>query len=293
MRCWIGDALMWRRSGDGAWQSRYVKGWGVMAPAKGQHGQSSVLDHERVEQYQEERRYLVTVPVARYYALLVGLALLPLGVLGFIPQFARGGVLFGLLRVTPTISVLYILTGVAGISAFALKRGHYAHDFALILTGVYLLIFSSGNIAFGNAEGSAGGAPNIPWILENALHAGLMLTGALITGLAALQRGDRATARVFKRRYGVSDRRADAAAGKTAGSGAMMQRWAAGGSRHALHDVLDHARHAVALLSLTLLVMLLASIVRRSWQRMRMVSAGAATTAAAHRRETPAGPVAG
>lgn len=264
-----------------------------MAPGQGQHGQTSVLDHERVEQYQEERRYLVMVPIARYYALLVGLALLPLGVLGFIPQLTRGGVLLGLLRVTPTISVLYILTGVAGIAAYTFKGGYYAHDFTLILTGVYLLVFSSGNIAFGNAEGSAGGAPNIPWILENALHAGLMLTGALITGLAALQRGDRATARAFKRRYGVSDPRADAAAGKHADSGAMMHRWAAGGNRRPLRDLLDRARRAVALVFLTLLVMLLAPIVRRSWHRMRMVSAGPATTVAAHRRETPADPVAG
>jgi hypothetical protein len=59
---------------------------------------------------------------------------------------------------------------------------------------VYLITFSTGNIGFGNLEGSAAvRGPDIPWIVENALHAGLMLTGALVAGLAALQQGDKAT----------------------------------------------------------------------------------------------------
>ena len=159
----------------------------------------------KVAQFEEESRYIVTEPVACYYALLVGLALLPLGILGFIPPLTQGGVLLGILRVTPFTSALHLVTGIAGIVAFVVRRGRYAHFFTLLLTGVYLLTFSTGNLDFGNSESlPIGGGPDIPWILENALHVGLALTGALVTGLAALQHGDRATAQRYKERYGVT-----------------------------------------------------------------------------------------
>lgn len=159
----------------------------------------------KMKQFEEESRYIITEPVACYYALLVGLALLPLGILGFIPPLTRGGVLLGILRVTPFTSMLHLVTGIAGLVAYAVRRGRYAHLFTLLLTGVYLLTFSTGNLDFGNSESlPIGGGPDIPWILENALHVGLALTGALVTGLAALQHGDRATAQRYKERYGVT-----------------------------------------------------------------------------------------
>ncbi len=169
--------------------------------------QESAFHEQRVEQFREERRYIIRSPIPRYFALLVGVTLTPLGIVGLIPQFTRGDLLFHVLRDSVGMSCIYLVTGVAGIFCGTFRRGHYAHLFTLVLTGLYLVLFSSGNIAFGNYEGTTGGPPDFPWIFENALHAGLMLTGALITGLAALQKGDRATAREFKQRYGIADPR--------------------------------------------------------------------------------------
>ncbi|HEX8037035.1 MAG TPA: hypothetical protein VF510_24480 [Ktedonobacterales bacterium] len=235
-----------------------------MTLAQGQHRQISVQERERTEQFKEERRYIVKVPVAPYYALLVGLALLPLGVLGLIPQLTRGGVLLGFMRITPVVSVIFILTGIGGIAAFAYKRGHYAHHFTLILTGVYLLLFSSNNIAFGNAEGASGGPPNIPWIIENALLAGLMLSGALVTGLATLQRGDRATAREFQRRYGITV--PDTHAGHTI-------RFRLSSSSHdRLQALVDRVRRGATLMALTIVIMECYPIIARSLLRRKIES---------------------
>src|SRR5260370_36115956 len=146
------------------------------------------------EQYQEWRCYLVTAPVACYFALLIGVTMTPLGVLGFIPWLTPGNALFGLLRVTSAVNLIHLVTGLAGLAVWKVKRGRYARAYALVIAGVYFLTFSIGNIGFGNMEGTAGiRGTDIPWILENALHAGLMLAGALVAGLAALQQGDKAT----------------------------------------------------------------------------------------------------
>jgi hypothetical protein len=235
-----------------------------MTLAQGQHRQISVQARERTEQFLEERRYIVKVPVAPYFALLVGLALLPLGVLGLIPELTRGGVLLGFMRITPVVSVIYILTGIAGIAAFTFKRGYYAHHFTLILTGVYLVLFSDTNIAFGNAEGTTGGPPNIPWIIENALQAGLMLTGALITGLATLQRGDRATAREFQRRYGIT-------VPHTSGGHTIRFRLSAS-SHDRLHALLGRFGRALTMMALTLSIMECYSIVARLLLRRKIES---------------------
>jgi hypothetical protein len=147
------------------------------------------------EQYTEERRYLVPAPVARYYSLLVGLLLVDLGILGLAPQLTAGGVLLGLLRVTPVETIVHLVTGLAGVLVFFAPSYRYARRYPLVLVPIYLVLFTAGNIAFGNAQGRMGPTPDIQWIFENALHAGLFLTGALVGGLSALQRGDKATKR--------------------------------------------------------------------------------------------------
>lgn len=233
-----------------------------MTLAQRQHRPASVQERERAEQFIEERRYIVKVPVAPYYALLVGMALLPLGILGLIPEFTRGSVLLGFMRITPMVSIIYILTGIAGIAVFFYRRGHYAHHFTLILTGVYLLLFSTDNIAFGNAEGASGGPPNIPWIIENALQAGLMLSGALVTGLATLQKGDRATAREFQRRYGLTVPHME--------SGATTHPKAFANVRHSLRNLLGRVGQRLPLMALALIVTEFYPIVTQSWRKRRV-----------------------
>jgi len=48
-------------------------------------------------------------------ALLIGVALLALGIAGFIPGLNQDGLLFGVLPVNAVFSVLFILSGIAGI----------------------------------------------------------------------------------------------------------------------------------------------------------------------------------
>lgn len=150
---------------------------------------------------QYDRRYLVTAPVAHYYALLVGGALVTLGILGFIPAFTRDNVLFGIFRVSAAFNIIHLLTGLAGLAAFAFPQHHLARPYALFIAAIYLATFTVGNILYGNMVNSpAIQFADIPYILANAFHAGLMLTGALVFGLAALQQGDRATER-FRRKF--------------------------------------------------------------------------------------------
>src|SRR5260370_23496420 len=146
------------------------------------------------EQYQEERRYLVTAPVACYFALLIGVTMTPLGVLAFIPWLTPGNALFGLLRVTSAVNLIHLVTGLPGLAVWKVKRGRYARAYALVIAGVYFLTFSIGNIGFGTMEGTAGiRGPDIPWILGGALHGGLQLAGALVAGPAPRQAVDNVT----------------------------------------------------------------------------------------------------
>lgn len=151
---------------------------------------------EQFPNAQYDRRYLVTTPVAHYYALLVGGALVTLGVLGFIPFFTRGNVLFGIFRVSAAYNIIHLLTGIAGLAVFAFPQHKLARSYAIFIAAIYLATFTVGNILYGNAANSPSiHFVDIPFILANAFHAGLMLTGALVFGLSALQQGDRATER--------------------------------------------------------------------------------------------------
>lgn len=150
---------------------------------------------------QYDRQYLVTTPVAHYYALLVGGALVTLGILGFIPFVTRGNVLFGIFHVSGAYNVIHLLTGIAGLLVFAFPQHQLARPYALFIAAFYLATFTVGNILYGDAVNTpAIHVADIPAILANAFHAGLMLTGALVFGLSALQQGDRATER-FRYRY--------------------------------------------------------------------------------------------
>jgi hypothetical protein len=48
-------------------------------------------------------------------ALLIGVVLLALGVAGFVPALNQDGLLFGVMPVNAVFSVLFILSGIAGI----------------------------------------------------------------------------------------------------------------------------------------------------------------------------------
>lgn len=146
---------------------------------------------------------VVTEPVARYYALLVGAGLTILGVLGFIPPLTRGGALLDVMRVTPTANVLHLITGLAGLVVWKLRKQLYAGLYAVSIGFIYLIYFSFGNIVFGNLEGTVAldtFTHMLQWVTYIALHAGLMVTGWLVGALSAMQRGDRATRRYRRQR---------------------------------------------------------------------------------------------
>jgi hypothetical protein len=142
-----------------------------------------------------EEEAVITAPVARYYAIVVGSGLTLLGVLGLIPAFTTGHVLFGVIRVTPADSMIHLLSGLAGLAVWLLHRNRYARGYAALIAIVYLIVFTVGNISFGNL-GESGSVPpsaQITYIVSNGLHVTLMLTGALVAALANLQLGDTRT----------------------------------------------------------------------------------------------------
>ena len=55
-------------------------------------------------------------------ALVIGIVLLLVGIAGFIPQLTPDGILFGLLPMDTLRSVLFLVTGVAGIMIGATHR---------------------------------------------------------------------------------------------------------------------------------------------------------------------------
>lgn len=143
----------------------------------------------------EEER-VITVPVARYFALLAGGALTLWGILGFIPAFTQGGALFDIVRVTPLSNVLHLVTGILGLIVWRLPHKRYATWYAAFIGAVYLIYFSAANVVFGNLEGTVNldvGLHRLQWVVFVGLQAGLMLAGFLVAALAAMQRGDRAT----------------------------------------------------------------------------------------------------
>ena len=156
---------------------------------------------EQVEYGAPPEEQVIPQPIALYYAFLVGGGLTTLGILGFIPPFTRGGVLFDIMRVTLEANIIHLVTGLAGLGVAFLGKRRYATIYCAIIGAIYVVLFSNGNVDYGNLAGTFG--PNgllarIQWITYNGLHAGLMLASWLIAALAAMQKGDRAT-RAYRR----------------------------------------------------------------------------------------------
>jgi hypothetical protein len=57
-------------------------------------------------------------------ALVVGVALLALGLAGFIPQLNPDGLLFGIMPMDAIRSVLFVITGLAGVAIGMSSRRH-------------------------------------------------------------------------------------------------------------------------------------------------------------------------
>src|SRR5579885_3426750 len=96
---------------------------------------------------------LLHAPIARGFAFVAGGGLTTLGLLGLIPWLNADGTLLELFHVTPQVSLIHLATGLAGLALWRFGRGSLALAYALAITAIYVLVFSDGNIAFGNAVG--------------------------------------------------------------------------------------------------------------------------------------------
>jgi hypothetical protein len=160
----------------------------------------------------EQQSRLLHAPIARGFAFLAGGGLTTLGVLGLIPWLNANDTLLGLFHVTPQLSLIHLATGLAGLAIWRFGRGSLAFAYAIALTAIYVLIFSDGNIAFGNAIGMFAPAGNslqahesvllglfpvrlLPEMLVNGFHVTLALAAFLVAGVHALQEGTRSTIR--------------------------------------------------------------------------------------------------
>jgi len=160
----------------------------------------------------EKRSRLLDAPIARWFAFVAGGGLTTLGILGLIPWITANNTLLGLFHVTPQVSLIHLATGLAGLAIWRFGRGSLAFAYAIALTAIYVLVFSDGNIAFGNAVGMfqpVGGtwqAPEstvlgffsvrlLPEILANGFHVTLALVAFLVAAAHALQEGTRSTIR--------------------------------------------------------------------------------------------------
>jgi hypothetical protein len=144
--------------------------------------------------------HVIPQPIGLYYAFLAGGALTTVGILGFIPPFTQGGALFDVMYVTTATNVLHLVTGLAGLGVAFLGKRRYATIYAAVIGAIYVVVFSNGNVEYGNLSGTFGAnlMLRVQWIVYNAFHAGLMLVSWLVAALSAMQKGDRAT-RAYRR----------------------------------------------------------------------------------------------
>lgn len=159
-----------------------------------------------------EQSWLLHAPIARGFAFLAGGGLTTLGVLGLIPWLTANGTLLGLFHVTPQLSLIHLATGLVGLAIWRSGRGSLAFAYAIALTAIYVLVFSDGNIAFGNAVGMFAPSGNslqahesvlfglfplrlLPQMLINGFHVTLALVAFIVAAAHALQEGARSTLR--------------------------------------------------------------------------------------------------
>lgn len=164
--------------------------------SEGAQGGVQSEQRERMGYGAPPEEHVIPQPVGLYYAFLAGGALATVGLLGLIPAFTQGGALFNIMHVSTTVSVVHLITGLAGIGVFFLGKRRYATIYAALIGAIYLVIFSNGNVDYGNMSSTFGPHTillRIQWIVFNGFHAGLMLASWLVAALSAMQKGDRAT----------------------------------------------------------------------------------------------------
>src|SRR6185312_17239300 len=96
-----------------------------------------------------------------------------LGILGFIPLFTQGDVLFDIMRVTVEGNIIHLVTGLAGLGVAFLGRRRWATIYCAIIGTIYVVLFSNGNVVYGNLVGTFGPhetLARVQWITYNGLH---------------------------------------------------------------------------------------------------------------------------
>lgn len=78
--------------------------------------------------------------LAKLYAIVLGVALVLVGILGFVPALTPNGDLLGLFAIDPLHNIIHILSGVVGLIAAFSAQGKYARFYALIFGVVYGLV---------------------------------------------------------------------------------------------------------------------------------------------------------
>lgn len=179
----------------------------VSAPVSEQTESDTVETFELMERPAEH--WLAKVPIAGAFAVLGGMFLTGLGVVGFLPIITANDLLLGFFQVDPASNVLHLVTGLAGLAAgaysFRTRRESAAIAYAAAMVLVYLVYFSIGNIAFGNAVGTVNTqhalllnllpVRDLPGFMANGMHISFMMASLFVAAAAALQAGARSTAR--------------------------------------------------------------------------------------------------
>lgn len=159
--------------------------------------------------------WLLSAPIARYFAFLVGGGLTTLGVVSLIASLTGHDTLFNIFSVNNATGLLYLLTGAAGL-AVARVRGSLSDAIATAYTVaimlVYITLFSTDNIDYGNAEGMpitganhtlvilhAIRIENLPQFMANGMQVTLAMAALIVAGTIALQYGAQATERRGRR----------------------------------------------------------------------------------------------
>jgi len=121
--------------------------------------------------------------VAKVYAQVLGIVLLLVGILGFVPAlggttgFQPSSSLLGIFPINNLHNVIHIATGLIGIFAGFYGRGGYARMYALVFGVIYTVVTLLGFIVAPGTDVNYL-VQLVPLnIADNLLHTGIALTG--------------------------------------------------------------------------------------------------------------------
>ena len=118
--------------------------------------------------------------IEKSYALILGVVLTVIGILGFIPGLTTGGNLLGIFAVDTVHNIVHLMTGIVGLAAGLSPNLQYARWYALAFGVVYGLVTIIGFI-----QGTTVLGLFVVNVWDNVLHLVIAASALAVYAVAA------------------------------------------------------------------------------------------------------------